>query len=62
MRTSDFDFNLPPDQIAQQPIARRDESRLMVVNRTSGAIEHKRFRDLVDLIPAGDVIALNRTR
>jgi S-adenosylmethionine:tRNA ribosyltransferase-isomerase len=62
MRTSDFDFHLPPEQIAQQPIARRDESRLMVVDRTTGTIAHRRFRDLVDLIPAGDVVVLNRTR
>jgi len=62
VRTSDFDFHLPPEQIAQQPLARRDESRLMVVDRASGAITHRRFRDLADLIPAGDVLVLNRTR
>ena len=62
MRTSDFDFHLPPGQIAQQPLARRDESRLMVVDRASGAITHLRFRDLADLIPTGDALVLNRTR
>jgi S-adenosylmethionine:tRNA ribosyltransferase-isomerase len=62
MRTSDFDFDLPPAQVAQQPLARRDESRLMVVDRASGSISHRRFRDLADLIPAGDVLVLNRTR
>lgn len=62
MRTSDFDFHLPPGQIAQQPLARRDESRLMVVNRASGAITHLRFRDLAFLIPTGDALVLNRTR
>jgi S-adenosylmethionine:tRNA ribosyltransferase-isomerase len=62
VRTSDFDFHLPPGQIAQQPLARRDESRLMVVNRASGAITHLRFRDLAFLIPTGDALVLNRTR
>jgi len=62
MLTSDFDFQLPPELIAQQPLAHRDESRLMVVNRTSGIIEHRRFRDLLALIPAGDVLVVNRTR
>jgi S-adenosylmethionine:tRNA ribosyltransferase-isomerase len=62
MRTSDFDFHLPPELIAQQPLARRDESRLMVVDRASGSISHRRFRDLADLIPTGDVLVLNRTR
>ncbi|HVZ76897.1 MAG TPA: S-adenosylmethionine:tRNA ribosyltransferase-isomerase, partial [Gemmatimonadaceae bacterium] len=52
MFTSDFDFHLPPDLIAQTPVEPRDASRLMVVNRTSGTIEHRHFRDLADLIPA----------
>jgi S-adenosylmethionine:tRNA ribosyltransferase-isomerase len=62
MRTSDFDFDLPPALIAQRPLERRDESRLMVVRRAEGTIEHRRFRDLVDLIPSGDALVLNRTR
>jgi len=62
LKTSDFDFDLPADLIAQRPLARRDESRLMVVDRTSGGIEHRRFSDLVDLIPRGDALVLNRTR
>lgn len=61
-RTDHYDFQLPPDQIAQVPAERRDESRLMVVNRDSGTIEHKSFRDLVDLIPPRDTIVLNTTR
>jgi S-adenosylmethionine:tRNA ribosyltransferase-isomerase len=60
--TSDFDFELPPELIAQQPSGRRDESRLMVVHRESGKIEHRSFRDLVDIVPPGDVLVLNRTR
>jgi S-adenosylmethionine:tRNA ribosyltransferase-isomerase len=62
MRTADFDFSLPPELIAQQPTARRDESRLLVVDRISGNIEHRLFRDLEQLIPPNDVLVLNRTR
>ncbi len=61
-RTDHYDFHLPPDQIAQVPAERRDESRLMVVHRDSGLLEHRRFRDLVDFIPSGDAIVLNTTR
>ena len=62
MRTSDFDFELPPELIAQQPLARRDDSRLMVLIRARETIEHRYFRDLPELIPGGDVLVLNRTR
>ena len=62
LKTSDFDFHLPADLIAQRPLERRDDSRLMVVDRKTDTIEHRRFRDLVDLIPAGDALVLNRTR
>jgi S-adenosylmethionine:tRNA-ribosyltransferase-isomerase (queuine synthetase) len=61
-RTDHYDFHLPQDQIAQVPAERRDESRLMVVHRGTGEIEHRRFRDLVELIPPGDTIVLNTTR
>lgn len=61
-RTSDYDYSLPSDRIAQTPCARRDESKLMVVNRDSGRIDHKTFRDLPNLIPKGDAIVLNTTR
>ena len=61
-RTSDYDFTLPPDRIAQAPAERRDESRLMVVRRATNEIEHRTFRDVADLIPAGDTIVLNTTR
>jgi S-adenosylmethionine:tRNA ribosyltransferase-isomerase len=62
LRTSDYDFDLPPELIAQEPLAERSASRLMVVHRADGSIEHRRFRDIVDLIPAGDVLVLNTTR
>ena len=61
-QTRDYDFALPADRIAQQPLPRRDDSRLLVVRRESGAIEHRRFRDLVELIPAGDALVLNTTK
>ena len=61
-RTADYDFDLPPDRIAQAPLERRDESRLMVVHRATRAIEHRRFRDLAEYVAAGDALVLNTTR
>jgi S-adenosylmethionine:tRNA ribosyltransferase-isomerase len=61
-RTSHYDFELPVDLIAQQPTERRGDSRLMVVNRSTGEIAHRRFSDIVDLIPAGDALVLNTTK
>lgn len=62
LRTSDFDFHLPPELIAQQPVEPRHASRLMVVHRETGAIEHRGFSDLATLVPAGDVLVVNRSR
>jgi len=62
LNVSEFDFNLPETLIAQHPIEPRDASRLMVVNRVSGGIEHHKFRDLVTLLKTGDVLVLNNTR
>jgi S-adenosylmethionine:tRNA ribosyltransferase-isomerase len=61
-RTADYDYELPADRIAQTPAERRDQSRLMVVDRASGDIEHRRFADIAHLIAPGDTIALNTTR
>lgn len=61
-RASDYDFHLPPELIAQAPAARRDESRLLVVHRDTGTLEHRRFRDLAEYIPTGDLLAVNTTR
>jgi S-adenosylmethionine:tRNA ribosyltransferase-isomerase len=61
-RTSHYDFDLPADRIAQHPTERRGDSRLMVVNRSSGEISHRMFSDLAQMIPAGDAIVLNTTR
>ncbi len=61
-RTSDYDFDLPHDLIAQRPLARRDASRLMVVDRASGGIQHKTFADISELVAPSDVLVVNRTR
>jgi S-adenosylmethionine:tRNA ribosyltransferase-isomerase len=60
--TSDYDFDLPEDRIAQSPAEKRDESRLMILRRATGEIEHKYFRDIVGAIPSGDAIVVNTTR
>lgn len=62
MRTSNFDYNLPEELIAQTPIEKRDFSRLMVVNRNTKEIEHKHFYDLIDYLNEGDTLVLNNSR
>ncbi len=62
MRLEDFEYDLPPDLIAQVPLPERDASRLMVLDRDTGAIRHKRFTDLPELIGPGDLLILNDTR
>jgi S-adenosylmethionine:tRNA ribosyltransferase-isomerase len=62
MRTADFDFHLPPKLIAQQPTARRDGSRLLVLSRDSGRLEHRKFPDFIEFLRAGDVLVLNNSR
>src|SRR6185437_2037588 len=61
-RTSDYDFALPEGRIAQRPLDRRDESRLMIVERDTGRITHGRFRDIERLPAPGDALVLNTTR
>src|SRR5690606_2068813 len=61
-RTSDYEFELPTESIAQYPVEPRDQSRLMVVDRASGRISHHHFHDLRELIPAGDALVLNATK
>ncbi len=60
--TADYDFTLPPELIAQTPLARRDASRLMVVDRASQTISHRTFVDLPSLIAPGDLLVVNRSR
>jgi S-adenosylmethionine:tRNA ribosyltransferase-isomerase len=62
MLTSDFDFDLPENLIAQQPLPQRDESRLLVLERTSGKIQHEKFRDIIARFEEGDVLVLNDSR
>ena len=62
MKLSKFKFVLPASLIAQQPARFRDESRLMVVNRDKGKIEHKEFKDLIKYFGKGDVFVMNNTR
>jgi S-adenosylmethionine:tRNA ribosyltransferase-isomerase len=62
MKTSDFDYELPRELIAQYPSERRDESRLLVLRRDSGETEHRRFRDVIDYIRSGDVLVVNDSR
>lgn len=62
MKTSDFYFELPKEQIAQEPIADRSASRLMVLHRKTGGIEHRKFTDIVDYLRAGDCLVRNNTK
>lgn len=62
MHITDFDYHLPPELIAQTPIEPRDAARMLVLDRVSGAVEHRAFHDLPEYLDAGDVIVLNQTR
>jgi S-adenosylmethionine:tRNA ribosyltransferase-isomerase len=61
-RLSDFDYTLPPEQIAQHPLPDRAASRLLVLDRATGTTRHLHFSDLRTLIPAGDLLVLNTSR
>ena len=60
--TADYDFDLPPGLIAQSPLARRDASRLMVLDRAAGTIAHRTFSDLPTLLSPGDLLVVNRSK
>lgn len=62
MKVSDFDFYLPEELIAQHPLEKRDTSRLMVLDKETGKIEHKVFKDIIDYLNEGDTLVLNNTR
>lgn len=62
MNLDDFDFDLPDDLIAQQPVEPRDSSRLLILDRSSGQVLHRRFRDILGLLSPEDLLVLNDTR
>lgn len=62
MKVKDFYFDLPKELIAQHPLENRDESRLMIVDRKTGSIDHKHFKDVIDYLEKGDCLVLNDTR
>ena len=62
MKTSDFNYDLPEELIAQTPVEPRDHSRLLVYHRSSGQIEHKHFYDIIDYLNPGDALVINETK
>ncbi|MDV4152222.1 tRNA preQ1(34) S-adenosylmethionine ribosyltransferase-isomerase QueA [Clostridium sp. AL.422] len=62
MKVSDFNFDLPEELIAQHPLEKRDASRLMVLDKNTGIIEHKSFHDVIEYLNKGDTLVLNNTR
>ena len=62
MLLSDFDYALPPELIAQHPLPERDASRMMLLDRAKHTLEHRRFRELPQILAPGDLLVLNNTR
>ena len=62
MKLSDFDFELPEELIAQHPTDKRDESRLLILHKNTGEIEHKHFYDIIDYLKPGDVLVRNNSK
>ena len=62
MKVSEFNYNLPEELIAQVPLEKRDESRLMVLDREKQTIEHKTFKDIIDYLEPGDCLVRNNTK
>ncbi len=62
LKVSDFNYNLPEELIAQTPIEKRDESRLMVLNKEKRTIEHKKFKEIIDYLRPGDILVRNNTK
>lgn len=62
MQVKDFDYYLPEELIAQHPTAKRDEARLMILDKATGELEHKVFKDIIDYLKPGDCLVLNDTR
>jgi len=62
MQTADFDYPLPPERIAQEPVRPRDSSRLLVLDRRTGALEHRRFFEIGGFLRPGDLLVVNRSK
>lgn len=62
MKTEDFDYELPEELIAQTPLEKRDESRLLVLDKSTGSIDHKMFYDVIDYLNPGDALVINDTK
>ena len=62
MKVEDFDYNLPEELIAQTPLKKRDSSRLLVLDKNTGEIEHKHFKDIINYLNKGDTLVLNDTK
>ncbi|MCD8316561.1 MAG: S-adenosylmethionine:tRNA ribosyltransferase-isomerase, partial [Eggerthellaceae bacterium] len=62
MKTEDFNYDLPPELIAQSPKEIRDECRLLVMDRKTGALEDRLFKEIVDYVREGDVLIANENR
>ena len=62
MTTDDFDYELPKELIAQTPLSKRDESKLLVLDKETGDIEHKKFYDIIDYLNPGDALVINDTK
>ncbi|MDX1440643.1 MAG: S-adenosylmethionine:tRNA ribosyltransferase-isomerase, partial [Rubricoccaceae bacterium] len=62
LRLDSYDFELPESQIAQHPVAKRDESRMLVLNRRSQTLSDHTFRDIISFIEPNDVLVLNNTK
>ena len=62
MKTSDFKYDLPEELIAQHPLEKRDESRLMVLDRENKKINHRTFKDIIEYLQPGDCLVINNTK
>ena len=62
MNVNDFDYELPKELIAQTPLKVRDASRLLVMDKVSGEVNHRHFTDIIDYLDKGDVLVLNDTK
>ena len=62
MKTSDFDFNLPDDLIAQTPILNRSESKLLILDKETGNVTHEKFYNIINYLGPNDVLVMNNTK